>query len=31
MIVRPVALTDLPALLDLANCGGPGFTSLPAN
>ncbi|QKJ35312.1 arginine N-succinyltransferase [Pseudomonas sp. MPDS] len=31
MIVRPVALTDLPALLDLAHCAGPGFTSLPAN
>lgn len=31
MIVRPVAITDLPALLDLARCAGPGFTSLPAN
>ncbi len=31
MIVRPVATTDLPALLDLARCAGPGFTSLPAN
>lgn len=31
MIVRPVALTDLPALLYLARCAGPGFTSLPAN
>ncbi|ALQ02734.1 arginine N-succinyltransferase [Pseudomonas brassicacearum] len=31
MIVRPVAITDLPALLDLARCAGPSFTSLPAN
>ncbi|WP_434656873.1 arginine N-succinyltransferase [Pseudomonas sp. R3-56] len=31
MVVRPVALTDLPALMDLARCAGPGFTSLPAN
>ncbi|WP_420234500.1 arginine N-succinyltransferase [Pseudomonas sp. ABY48] len=31
MIVRPVAITDLPALLDLARSAGPGFTSLPAN
>ncbi|WP_434557730.1 arginine N-succinyltransferase [Pseudomonas sp. Z5-35] len=31
MIVRPVALTDLPALLELARCAGPGFTSLPGN
>lgn len=31
MIVRPVALTDLPSLLDLARCAGPGFTSLPDN
>lgn len=31
MIVRPVAITDLPALLELARCAGPGVTSLPAN
>ena len=31
MIVRPVAITDLPALLDLAHCAGTGLTSLPDN
>ena len=31
MIVRPVAITDLPALLDLTRCAGPGSTSLPAS
>ncbi|MFJ2363254.1 arginine N-succinyltransferase [Pseudomonas sp. NPDC087697] len=31
MIVRPVQMTDLPALLVLARRAGPGFTTLPAN
>ena len=31
MIVRPVQITDLPALLDLVQRAGPGFTTLPAN
>ncbi|MCU1752841.1 arginine N-succinyltransferase [Pseudomonas sp. 6D_7.1_Bac1] len=31
MIVRPVQMTDLPALLALAQRAGPGFTTLPAN
>ena len=31
MIVRPVHSGDLPAVLALAQCAGPGFTSLPAN
>ena len=31
MIVRPVHVTDLPALLALVQQAGPGFTTLPAN
>lgn len=31
MIVRPVSVTDLPALMDLVQQAGPGFTTLPAN
>lgn len=31
MIVRPVRITDLPALMDLVQQAGPGFTTLPAN
>ena len=31
MIVRPVKVTDLPALLNLVQRAGPGFTTLPAN
>lgn len=31
MIVRPVHITDLPALLTLVQQAGPGFTTLPAN
>ena len=31
MIVRPVRVTDLPALMDLVQQAGPGFTTLPAN
>ena len=31
MIVRPVQVTDLPALLDLVQRAGPGFTTLPAS
>ncbi|RON09062.1 arginine N-succinyltransferase [Pseudomonas brassicacearum] len=31
MIVRPVQMSDLPALLALADRAGPGFTTLPAN
>jgi len=31
MIVRPARITDLPALLDLVQRAGPGFTTLPAN
>jgi hypothetical protein len=31
MIVRPVQVTDLPALLALARQAGCGLTSLPAN
>lgn len=31
MIVRPVNVTDLPALLALVRQAGPGFTSLPAS
>ncbi|MDN3224509.1 MULTISPECIES: arginine N-succinyltransferase [Pseudomonas] len=31
MIVRPVHVTDLPALLALVKEAGPGFTTLPAN
>jgi len=29
MIVRPVSVTDLPALMDLVRQAGPGFTTLP--
>ncbi|MDR6913305.1 arginine N-succinyltransferase [Pseudomonas sp. 3296] len=31
MIVRPVRVTDLPALMDLVQQAGPGFSTLPAN
>lgn len=31
MIVRPVRVTDLPALMDMVQQAGPGFTTLPAN
>lgn len=31
MLVRPVSVTDLPALLALVREAGPGFTTLPAN
>jgi arginine N-succinyltransferase len=31
MIVRPVHVTDLPALLALVRLAGPGLTTLPAN
>ncbi|VVQ23421.1 arginine N-succinyltransferase [Pseudomonas fluorescens] len=31
MIVRPVSVTDMPALLALARQAGPGFTTLPAS
>jgi arginine N-succinyltransferase len=31
MIVRPVSVSDLPALMDLVQQAGPGFTTLPAN
>ena len=31
MIVRPVQITDLPALLALVRQAGPGFTTLPAS
>lgn len=31
MIVRPVQITDLPALLALVRHAGPGFTTLPAS
>lgn len=31
MIVRPVRVTDLPALMDLVQQAGPGFTTLPGN
>ncbi|MET0949789.1 MAG: arginine N-succinyltransferase, partial [Pseudomonas sp.] len=31
MIVRPVHVTDLPALLALVRQAGPGFTTLPVN
>ena len=31
MIVRPVRVTDLPALMDLVQQAGPGFTTLPVN
>ena len=28
-IIRPIVLTDLPALLHMAETAGAGFTSLP--
>ncbi|OJT49470.1 arginine N-succinyltransferase [Pseudomonas moraviensis] len=31
MIVRPVKVSDLPALMTLVEQAGPGFTTLPAN
>ena len=31
MIVRPVQVSDLPALMTLVQQAGPGFTTLPAN
>ncbi len=31
MIVRPVKVSDLPALMTLVQQAGPGFTTLPAN
>ncbi|MBY8959729.1 arginine N-succinyltransferase [Pseudomonas sp. MIS38] len=31
MIVRPVKVSDLPALMTLVHQAGPGFTTLPAN
>jgi len=31
MIVRPVKVSDLPALMSLVRQAGPGFTTLPAN
>ena len=31
MIVRPVSVADLPALMELVQQAGPGFTTLPAN
>jgi arginine N-succinyltransferase len=31
MIVRPVKVSDLPALITLVEQAGPGFTTLPAN
>ncbi|WP_025111254.1 arginine N-succinyltransferase [Pseudomonas sp. H1h] len=31
MIVRPVKVSDLPALMTLVRQAGPGFTTLPAN
>jgi arginine N-succinyltransferase len=30
-VIRPIALTDLPALVHLAESAGAGFTSLPTN